>query len=434
MGTRWILVARQLIGQRVIGQWEFEGAADNPLIIEVFRLVENSWVLHDSEAWCAAFVGACLELAGYRSTRSLSARSYAKWGEALSRPEPGCVTGLWRLPKGSNNGHVGFFLREEGDQIVLLRGNQSDSVSEQSYPKDRVLAYRRPEGKLIGPAFSPLIRNIAQIASSDEPALAAMMQVIADEPDIDERGVLADVENPAAMLPTAEDPAPAVRVLARAMICEDVRELQEKLRVFGYPVGTIEGEFGPMTEAAVSEFQSASNLPANGLADGPTLAALTGGHGPKLEPARTRVSEDELPQMGSRILRDARSGRWAAEPAPKALGSKLIAETSFGKKLAIGSGAAGVLGLAEQIFGGPPMPSGTFAASPFGVLAQGAQDLAGGSNAAFAPFIRLIPTLFGPGHGLPLVAAGLGLMLYRSFSRVSAERLREHSDGMHRGL
>lgn len=204
----------------------------------------------------------------------------------------------------------------------------------------------------------------------------------------------------------------ARQTLGRGARGADVVALQRRLTELGYPLGAIDGTYGPMTASAVFSFQVENGLRANGIADSATVAALPGGKPMPLAAARRSITE----------------------PALKALGSKLIAETSFGKKLAIGSGAAGVLGLAEQIFGGPPMPSGTFTSGPFGALAQGAQDLVGGSNAALAPFIRLIPTLFGPGHGLPLVAAGLGLMLYRSFSRVSAERLREHSDGMHRGL
>lgn len=379
----------------------------------MFRLVENSWVLHDSEAWCAAFVGACLELAGYRSTRSLSARSYAKWGEALSQPEPGCVAVLWRLPKGSNNGHVGFFLREEGDQIVLLGGNQSDSVSEQSYPKDRLLAYRRPEGKLIGPAFSPLIRNIAQIAPADEPALAAMMPAIADEPEIDERGVLADVEDPAAMLPTAEDPAPAVKVLARPMMGEDVRDLQEKLRMLGYPVGTIDGEFGPMTEAAVFEFQSANNLPANGIADGPTLAALIGGQGPKLDPARVRVSEDELLQMGSRILQDARSGRWAAVAAG-VLGLFGFSDANLDILQSISNLLKG--GALNPATGDITTP----AAPPAGnTLLQGLSDY--------------LPQILGVKGGVWAGLLGAGVMAWRYFNKAAKDRVADHASGVNRG-
>jgi len=52
---------------------------------------------------------------------------------------------LWRDDPASWKGHVGFWLREEGDRVVLLGGNQLEAVREHHYPLDSVLAYRWPE-------------------------------------------------------------------------------------------------------------------------------------------------------------------------------------------------------------------------------------------------------------------------------------------------
>lgn len=53
-----------------------------------------------------------------------------------------------------------------------------------------------------------------------------------------------------------------------------VAQLQRALRAAGYPVGTIDGVYGPATTQAVTRFQQAHGLAADGLAGPRTLAAL----------------------------------------------------------------------------------------------------------------------------------------------------------------
>ena len=73
------------------GTKEVKGQKDNPKIVQYFADVGHSWVKDDETAWCAAFVGSCLEKAGLTSTRALNARSYLKWGRKISKPVVGCV-------------------------------------------------------------------------------------------------------------------------------------------------------------------------------------------------------------------------------------------------------------------------------------------------------------------------------------------------------
>jgi peptidoglycan hydrolase-like protein with peptidoglycan-binding domain len=53
-----------------------------------------------------------------------------------------------------------------------------------------------------------------------------------------------------------------------------VRELQQRLRELGYFNGRTTGNFGPLTKAAVIQFQQDSGLNANGIVDEPTKEAL----------------------------------------------------------------------------------------------------------------------------------------------------------------
>jgi uncharacterized protein (TIGR02594 family) len=125
------------------GVKEAPGPANNPVVQAYYSDAGHPETIHDSVPWCAAFVGAMLARAGLATSGSLAARSYLKWGRNLERPRQGCIVVLKR-GNSSWQGHVAFFVREEGRALVCLGGNQSDRVSFATYPKARVLGYRWP--------------------------------------------------------------------------------------------------------------------------------------------------------------------------------------------------------------------------------------------------------------------------------------------------
>jgi peptidoglycan hydrolase-like protein with peptidoglycan-binding domain len=53
-----------------------------------------------------------------------------------------------------------------------------------------------------------------------------------------------------------------------------VRALQRALKSLGYTVGTVDGDYGTGTKTAVQQFQTASNLTADGIFGTATRAAL----------------------------------------------------------------------------------------------------------------------------------------------------------------
>jgi len=68
----------------------------------------------------------------------------------------------------------------------------------------------------------------------------------------------------------------AVLTVAKAQDSqEELRTVQRALQVKGYDVGSIDGIMGPRTKAALEEFQRKSGLAVTGIADTPTLRALT---------------------------------------------------------------------------------------------------------------------------------------------------------------
>jgi uncharacterized protein (TIGR02594 family) len=100
---------------------------------------------HDDKVnWCSTFVHWTLAQVGLRGTGSALARSWLDWGEGLPTPQVGCITVIWRQDPCSWKGHVGFYLREDAEQVYLLGGNQQGSVREHGYPKNTVLAHRWP--------------------------------------------------------------------------------------------------------------------------------------------------------------------------------------------------------------------------------------------------------------------------------------------------
>ena len=147
------------IARGYIGTTEGPGTADNPAIMEMYASVGHDWVEHDSVAWCAAFVGHCLEKAGLRSTRKLTARSYLDWGVPveITDAQPGDI-GV--IPRGTSSwqGHVFFIERIDGPWIWGLGGNQSDAVNVKRYSVSKLLGVRRAGN--VAPAVSLSVREV----------------------------------------------------------------------------------------------------------------------------------------------------------------------------------------------------------------------------------------------------------------------------------
>lgn len=64
------------------------------------------------------------------------------------------------------------------------------------------------------------------------------------------------------------------RLLARGMNGSDVSQLQTKLAQLGYAVGSVDGKFGPKTQAAVRKFQQDRGLKVDGIAGPQTVKEL----------------------------------------------------------------------------------------------------------------------------------------------------------------
>lgn len=201
-----------------LGEKEWPGAKHNPRIVAMFEAVGHN-NQSDETPWCAAFVGAVLASLGLPHTGKLNARSYATYGQSVRTQDarPGDIVVLWRGSPNSWQGHVGFFVRFDGQNVILRGGNQGNAVTDAPYPIDRVVAVRRADG-------------------------------------VEARG--------------------SRPVLRQGSHGAWVLDLQNQLTRLGYTLGRQDGAFGSRTLAAVVAFQADNHLTPDGIVGDRTWAAL----------------------------------------------------------------------------------------------------------------------------------------------------------------
>ena len=133
------------LAEREVGTVEWANG-NNPTVVAYFRDAGHPQVKDDETAWCAAFVGAMLHRAGLPKTGKLTARAYLDWGTPVTRAQaqPGDIVILKRGTS-SWQGHVGFFVRDNGSTITILGGNQNNAVNRRAYKVDggQLLGIRR---------------------------------------------------------------------------------------------------------------------------------------------------------------------------------------------------------------------------------------------------------------------------------------------------
>ena len=137
------------LAKKEIGTVEW-GNGSNPKVVAYFKDAGQAGVKDDATAWCAAFVGAMLKRGGMKGTGSLLARSYLDWGVAVDREDAreGDIA-VFRRGNSSWQGHVAFFVKDNGSTITVLGGNQSDAVNISSYSAASLLGIRRAVGAAV---------------------------------------------------------------------------------------------------------------------------------------------------------------------------------------------------------------------------------------------------------------------------------------------
>ncbi len=183
-----------------IGQKEIPGSRNNPRIVEYLKA---GGMPHepDETPWCASFVGWCLASVSLKHTGKPNARSYSDFG--LEVP-PRWSDPLWVLRQlgaivvlsrtgDPSFGHVGFLAGvqpTEDDtswEVILLGGNQHDSVSFAHFPIERVVAVRWPEDfRSAAPGTSAIdkLKVLASAAPLPDPEVVKRETVALDDDQV----------------------------------------------------------------------------------------------------------------------------------------------------------------------------------------------------------------------------------------------------------
>lgn len=134
------------IAHAELGIRETAGPDATSEILAYFREVGREDITSDEVAWCGAVYGACIARAGIEVTvprhRRLLARAYLEQGVPIEAPRYGCGVILARPEGGPEAGHVGFVTGWTATEVMVLGGNQANSVSIAAFPRARVLGYR----------------------------------------------------------------------------------------------------------------------------------------------------------------------------------------------------------------------------------------------------------------------------------------------------
>jgi len=140
----WLAEANRWLGLK-----EIPGPKHHAQILKWWGLIRATYADNET-AWCAGFVGGCLEAVGIPSSRSAAARSYDKWGDKVSDPVYGSIVTFWRGSPTGWMGHVAFLVgvTSAGD-LLCLGGNQADGVNVAKFSRDRLIGFRFPQGNFV---------------------------------------------------------------------------------------------------------------------------------------------------------------------------------------------------------------------------------------------------------------------------------------------
>lgn len=138
----WMLLAAKDIGVR-----ELPGVAVHARIAEFYKHAHDvpDASNDDEVSWCAAAMSCWLDEAGYLSPNTGRARRFLGWGEPIAKPRFGCVAVFSRGNPSGKQGHVALYCQTGSPgHLLVLGGNQRNSVRYTEYETARLLGYRWP--------------------------------------------------------------------------------------------------------------------------------------------------------------------------------------------------------------------------------------------------------------------------------------------------
>jgi hypothetical protein len=172
-------------------------------------------------------------------------------------------------------------------------------------------------GALVGLALAMIAPPVS--APPLEPAVASAIASMAATPAAEPPLPIAKAsvdEAPPKMDPVATaEPAAAEPAAAATLRGEEVREVQTKLRGFGFNAGPPDGVVGRMTLAAAEQYQQARGLPQTGKIDSELLEQLRQDPAPQVAPQVAQRAPRQPVRAGTATARRGsdpfqRLGQW----------------------------------------------------------------------------------------------------------------------------
>lgn len=132
----WLAAARDDIGLR-----ELPGAPTAPKIAQWLKEL-GAWWRDDETPWCGTAVAAWMKVSDIaRPKYWYRAKGWLEWGTPLGGPVVGAVVVFER----AGGGHVGLVVgKDPAGRLLVLGGNQGDSVRISAFDPHRVVGYRWP--------------------------------------------------------------------------------------------------------------------------------------------------------------------------------------------------------------------------------------------------------------------------------------------------
>jgi uncharacterized protein (TIGR02594 family) len=129
------------LAERFVGVTETAGHIANPQVLAMLRL-DAPWPDDDAVPWCSAFVNYVCWLLRLPRSKSLLARSWLKVGLPIQLEQAHAEDDVVIFSRG-DGGHVGFYAGVQGDDVLILGGNQHDEVCVAPFARANLLGVRR---------------------------------------------------------------------------------------------------------------------------------------------------------------------------------------------------------------------------------------------------------------------------------------------------
>ena len=134
------------LAQRLVGEVaERPGPEDHPAIHWFHETALVGRNVPDEVPWCSSFANWVAWMCRLPRSKSAAARSWLNVGISirLDQARPGYDVVVFKRGTNPQQGHVAFFAGMDGDKVHVVGGNQSNNITQASFPVADVLGVRR---------------------------------------------------------------------------------------------------------------------------------------------------------------------------------------------------------------------------------------------------------------------------------------------------